>query len=131
MERKRLIVITPEEDLYIQKTFRVSKTTVWHAVRYIRDNDIHRKIRKFAIERGNPQMVLSPEFDTLYLTNREDADGRMSRYMIQTFENGATLEANMTTGRVEVHDKYGRIACSGEHMKIEEITAMQEVAQAL
>lgn len=49
----------------------------------------------------------------------------------QTFENGATLEANMTTGRVEVHDKYGRIACSGEHMKIEEITAMQEVAQAL
>lgn len=131
MERKRLIVITPEEDRYLQKTFKVSKTTVWQAVRYIRDNDIHRRIRKFAIERGNPQMVLSPEFDTLYLTNREDADGKMSRYMIQTFENGATLEANMTTGRVEVHDKYGRIACSGEHMKIEEITAMQEVAQAL
>lgn len=131
MERKRLIVITPEEDRYLQKTFKVSKTTVWQAVRYIRDNEIHRKIRKFAIERGNPQMVLSPEFDTIYLVNREDADKRMSRYMVQTFPNGAVFEGNITTGKVTVRDKHGDIACTGEHVQLTEIAAYQEVAQAL
>ncbi|MDE6339243.1 MAG: hypothetical protein K2K97_05595, partial [Muribaculaceae bacterium] len=68
MERKRIIVLTPEENRYIRKVFKVSVTTVWHAVKYVRNNDIHKKIRKFAIERGNPQMVLAPEFDTIYLT---------------------------------------------------------------
>ena len=34
---------------------------------------LHKKIRKAAIERGNPQMVLTPEFEAIYITNREDA----------------------------------------------------------
>lgn len=56
MERKKQIVITPEESKYIQKTFGVSNTTVWHALTYRRSNEIHRKIRKSAIERGGQQM---------------------------------------------------------------------------
>lgn len=131
MERKKQIVITPEESKYIQKTFRVSTTTVWHALTYRRSNDIHRKIRKFAIERGGQQMVLSPEFDTIYITNREDADKRMTRYMIQTFENGAVLEGNLSTGMVTVRNKRGEVAYSYDNPVVTEIRAIQELAMSL
>lgn len=55
MERKRIIVITPEERKYLQKMIGCSGVTVWEAVKYRKSNDIHKRIRKAAIERGNPQ----------------------------------------------------------------------------
>lgn len=131
MERKRMIILTPEEDRYIQKTFGVSKTTVWQAVTYRRHNDIHKRIRKFAIDRGNPQMVLAPEFDTIYLINREDADKGMSRYLVQPFENGATLEANRSTGTVTVRNKRGEIKGEWQNPKVSELMAIQEMAMSL
>lgn len=131
MERKKQIVITPEESKYIQKAFRVSNTTVWHALTYRRSNDIHRKIRKFAIERGGQQMVLSPEFDTIYITNREDADGTKTRYMIQAFENGALLEGNLSTGLITVRNKRGEVVRTYGDPRYSETKAIQEVAQSL
>lgn len=131
MERKKLIVITPEESRYIQRTFEVSNTTVWHAVTYRRHNEIHRKIRKFAIERGNPQMVIAPEFDTIFLTNREDADGKMTEYMMQVFENGAILEGNRDTGLVAVRNKRGEVKREWQNPLISELKAIQEVAMSL
>ena len=95
MERKKIIVVTPEETKYLARLFNVSSVTVWAALKYRKSNLIHKKIRKAAIERGGQQMVLAPEFDTIYITNRADADKGMSRYMVQTFENGATLEGNL------------------------------------
>ncbi|MDE6338856.1 MAG: hypothetical protein K2K97_03595, partial [Muribaculaceae bacterium] len=88
-------------------------------------------IRKFAIERGNPQMVLAPEFDTIYLTNRKDADGRMAEYMVQVFENGATLEGNRTTGLVTVRNTYGEVKGEWNNPRISELKAIQEVAMSL
>ena len=131
MERKRIIVITPEENRYLQKLFKVSKVTVWQAVKFIKNNDLHKRIRKAAIERGNPQMVLTPEFDTIYLMNRKDADERMMRYMVQPFENGATLEANRDTGLVTARDKYGEIRGVWSNPRISELDAIQEVAMSL
>lgn len=131
MERKRIIVITPEESRYIQRVFKVSNTTVWHAVKYVRNNDIHKKIRKLAIERGNPQMVLAPEFDTIYLTNRKDADGKMAEYMVQPFENGATLEGNRDNGVVTVRSKGGKVVATYQNPRISELKAIQEVAMSL
>lgn len=131
MERKKIIVITGEESRYIQKALHVSNTTVWHAVKYVRNNELHKKIRKFAIDRGNPQMVLAPEFDTIFITNREDADKHMARYMVQTFENGATLEGNFSSGIVIVRNKRGEVKGEWHNPRISELEKIQEQAMSL
>lgn len=131
MERKRIIAITPQERDYLMRLFGCSDVTVYHAVKYIRNNELHQRIRKAAIERGNPQMVLTPEFEAIYITNRQDADKGMTRYMVQPFENGATLEGNLTTGDVVVRDRYGEVKGQWASPKLSEIAAIQEVAQSL
>ena len=131
MERKRIIVITPEEREYLKRLFKVSGVTVWEAVKYRKSNDIHKRIRKAAIERGNPEMVLAPEFDTIYITNRQDADNKMRRYMVQTFENGATLEGCFDNGLVEVRDKRSVVKGQWQNPRVTEITTIQEVAMSL
>ncbi len=131
MERQRIIVITTEEREYLKRIFKVSTPTVWAAVKYRKNNDIHKRIRAAAIERGNPQMVLAPEFDTIYITNRPDADNKMRRYMVQTFENGATLEGCFDTGLVVIRSKGGKIKGQWQNPKVTEIKAIQEQAQNL
>lgn len=131
MERKRIIAITPRERDYLMKQFGCCDVTVYDAVKYRKDNDLHKRIRKVAIERGNPQMVLAPEFETIFITNRADADKEMTRYMVQTFENGATLEGNMRTGYVTIRDKKGRTVYVNTNPTITELMAIQEVAQSL
>lgn len=131
MERKRIIAITPQERDYLMKKFKCSDVTVYQAVKYRKNNPLHKKIRKVAIERGNPQMILAPEFDTIYITNRADADKGMSSYMVQTFENGATLEGNLTTGLVVIRDRRGEVKGQWDSPKISELMAIQEVAQSL
>lgn len=76
-------------------------------------------------------MVLAPEFDTIYITNRPDADNKMCRYMVQTFENGATLEGCFDTGLVEVRDKRGAVKGQWQSPTLTEIAAIQEVAMSL
>ncbi len=131
MERQRIIVITPEERECLKRIFKVSTPTVWAAVKYLKNNDIHKRIRKAAIERGNPQMVLAPEFDTIYITNRPDADGQTRRYMVQTFGNGATLEGCFNTGLVVICDKRGKVRGQWQSPTLTEIAAIQEVAMSL
>lgn len=130
MERKRIIVITPQENKYIQKAMNCSNVSVYEAVSFRKDNDLHKRIRKFAIERGNPIMVLALESDTIFITNRKDADKGMCRYMVQTFENGATLEGNMATGRMVVRDKHGVVKGIWESPRLSEIAAIQEMAKS-
>lgn len=131
MERQRIITITPEENKYLQNAFGVSGVTVWQAVKYIKNNDLHKRIRKAAIERGAPQMVLAREFDTIMLINREDADKGMTRYMVQTFKNGATLEGNRSTGLVIVRNKRGEVKGEWQNPHISELNAIQEMAMSL
>ena len=131
MERQRIITITPEENKYLQNVFGVSGVTVWQAVKYIKNNDLHKRIRKVAIERGAPQMVLAREFDTIMLINREDADKGMTRYMVQTFRNGATLEGNFATGKVMLRNKRGYVVHTYTNPTLTELKAIQEVAMSL
>ena len=131
MERKRIIVTTPEEAKYLARLFKVSSVTVWAALKYRKSNLIHKKIRKAAIERGGQQMVLAPEFDTIYITNREDADKGMTRYMVQTFENGATLEGNFKTELVVIRDKNGEVKGEWHSPRLSEIGKIQEQAASL
>jgi len=131
MERQRIIVITPQERDYLMKIFGCSDVSVYEAVKYRKNNDLHKKIRKAAIERGNPQMVIAPEFDTIYITNRRDADEKMHRYMVQSFENGATLEGCFDTGLVVIRDKRGEVRGEWQSPRLTEIAAIQEVAMSL
>lgn len=131
MERKRIITATPDEVKFIAKAMNVSTVTVYAALKYKASTQMHRKIRKYAIERGNPQMVLAPEFDTIYLTNREDADKKMTRYMVQPFENGSTLESNLSTGLAVLRDKNGEVKGQWDNPRFKELSAIQEVARLL
>lgn len=131
MERKRIILVTSEETKYLARLFNVSPVTVWAALKYRKSNPIHQKIRKAAIERGGQQMILAPEFDTIYITNREDADKSMTLYMMQPFENGATIEGNFKTGLVVIRDKNGEVRGEWDDPKMSEIKAIQEVAMSL
>lgn len=131
MERKRIIVVTPEETRYLARLFNVSSVTVWAALKYRKSNPIHKKIRKAAIEGGGQQMVLTPEFEAIYITNRQDADKGMTRYMVQPFENGATLEGSFKTGLVEIRDKYGEVRGQWQNPRVSEIRAIQEQAMSL
>lgn len=131
MERKRIILVTPEETKYLARLFKVSTVTVWAALKYRKSNPIHQKIRKAAIERGGRQMVLTPEFEAIYITNRQDADKSMTRYMMQPFENGATIEGNFKTGLVVIRDKRGEVKGQWNSPKISELMAIQEMAQSL
>lgn len=131
MESKRMIVTTPEEANYLARLFGVSGVTVWAALRFKKSNLIHKKIRKAAMERGGEQVVVAPEFETIFLTNREDADKGMTRYMVQTFSNGATMEGNLSTGLVVIRDKQGEVKREWQSPKLNEMAAIQEVAQSL
>ncbi|HBY16799.1 MAG TPA: hypothetical protein DEG90_06660 [Porphyromonadaceae bacterium] len=131
MERKRIIVITPQERDYLKRLFKVSTPTVWAAVKYRKSNDIHKRIRKTAIERGGQQMVLIPEFEAIYITSSEDVDKGMVKHIVQPFKNGATLEGNLSTGLVIVRDKRGEVRGQWNCPWLSEIAAMQEVAMSL
>ena len=131
MERKRIIVTTPEDAKYLARLFNVSSVTVWAALKYRKGNLIHKKIRKAAIERGGQQMALVPEFEAIYITNREDADKEMRRYMLEAFENGATLEGCFATGTFTVRDKHGIARGEWHDVKVKDTPAIQEVAMYL
>lgn len=131
MERKRIILVTSEETKYLARLFNVSTVTVWAALKYRKSNLIHQKIRKAAIERGGRQMVLTPEFEAIYITNRQDADKSMTRYMMQPFENGATIEGNFKTGLVVIRDKNGEVKGKWNSPRLSEIGKIQEQAASL
>lgn len=131
MERKRIILVTPEETKYLARLFKVSTVTVWAALKYRKSNLIHQKIRKAAIERGGQQMVLTPEFEAIYITNRRDADKSMTRYMVQPFENGATIEGNFKTGLVVIRDKNGLVRGEWNSPRLSEMGKIQEQAASL
>lgn len=131
MERKKIIPISSEENRWIQKALDVSSTTVWHATRYKRNHEIHQKIRKLAIERGWPECVIVPEFDTIHILNREDADPEQKLYMMQWFRNGATLEACRTTGHVEIRDRDGKVRGAWDNILFADLYKIQEEAANL
>ena len=128
---RREILITPQERDYLMRVFECSDVTVYNAVKYRKNNELHKKIRRAAIERGNARVVVVPEFETIFLTNRVDADERVTRYMIQAFENGATLEVNLSSGETTVRNSHGVVAYTYQNPRANELKAIQEVAKAL
>ena len=76
---KKYIHIQKSDREFIAKAFKVSKRTVYNAIHFEdmnEGNDLARKIRTLALERGGIVMVEAPELETLH-----DADDYMRQYI--------------------------------------------------
>ena len=76
---KKYIHIQKSDREFIAKAFKVSKRTVYNAIHFEdmnEGNDLAKKIRTLALERGGIVMVEAPELETLH-----DADDYMRQYI--------------------------------------------------
>ena len=76
---KKYIHIQKSDREFIAKAFKVSKRTVYNAIHFEdmnEGNDLAKKIRTLALERGGIVMVEAPEWETLH-----DADDYMRQYI--------------------------------------------------
>lgn len=84
---KRYIHVTKEVREFLAKVFKVTDRTVWYAITFEKDNQLHRKIQMLAIKKGGILMNELPALETFH-----DHDGYMRQYL----PNGALLELGKT-----------------------------------
>ena len=125
MRGKIKIELSQEARKKIMKAFGVGYQTVTNALNFSGDGrgqtELARKIRKAAMENGGKRMAYFPAFETAHTHNG---------IMRQEFDNGATLEADMHTGRVEVKDPKGVLRKVSENVSIPELYVLQNMAMA-
>lgn len=108
----------------IKKLFDVSDAMVSYALNYNEQkgqSDLSKKIRKMAIENGGRRMAYLPAFETAFCHNG---------IMTQEFDNGATLEADMHSGRVVVKGPNGVVRNVSVNVSIPELYVLQNMAMA-
>lgn len=124
MRGKIKIEVSQEVREKIKKLFDVSDAMVSYALNYNEQkgqSDLSKKIRKMAIENGGRRMAYLPAFETAFCH-----DGIMT----QEFDNGATLEADMHSGRVVVKDPNGAVRNVSVNVSIPELYVLQNMAMA-
>lgn len=119
---KKWIKVSKEDRDVLKKIFKVTERTVFNALGVVdENNELHKRIRKAALEHGGVWVTELPVFETIHL-----ADGRMR----QEFANGAVVEFYRS-------DNSGRIMFKGqevgryEDVNIPMIFAIQAEASAL
>ncbi len=119
---KRQIAVSKADRQFLMKLFKVTERTVFNALALDKPgNDLHKRIRKAALNRGGVIMVSLPEMETFH-----DADGIMKQYM----PNGAILEFSKKDGSGHVFFK-GKEISTYENVTIPMIYEIQERAAAL
>lgn len=119
---KRQIAVSKTDRQFLMKLFKVTERTVFNALALDKPgNDLHKRIRKAAMNRGGVVMVTSPEKETFH-----DADGTMRQYL----SNGAILEFYRTDGTGHIFFK-GKEVASFENVTIPMIYEIQAQAAAL
>ena len=76
---KKYIHIQKEDRKFIAKAFGITERTIFNAIHFEdmnEGNDLAKKIRSVALQRGGIVMVEAPEMETLH-----DADGYMRQYL--------------------------------------------------
>lgn len=119
---RKQIEVTKEVRAEIKKAFKCSDMTLWRALNFGNDTPTSLRIRKFAKQKGGVLLLLTPATETIH-----DADG----YMRQYFENGAMLEADKSTGTVQVFDADGNVRREVKHCTIEQLYVEQTFAGGL
>lgn len=119
---KKQIAVSRADRQFLMKLFKVTERTVFNALstKY-EDNDLHKRIRKAALNRGGVLMVTLPMTETFH-----DADGTMRQYL----PNDAVLEFYRTDGTGHIFFR-GKEVASFENVTIPMIYEIQERAAAL
>lgn len=119
---RKQIEVTKEVRNEIKAAFKCSNMAIWRALSFTLDTPLSLRIRKFAKQKGGVLLLLTPAVETIH-----DKDG----YMRQYFENGAMIEADKSTGRVQVMNKDGKVCRDVEHCSIEQLYVEQAFAERL
>lgn len=119
---KKWIKVSKEAREVLKKIFKVTDRTVFNALGVVDgNNDLHKRIRKAALEHGGEWVTELPVFETIHLS-----DGTMR----QEFANGAVVEFYRKDGTGKVFFK-GREIERYEDVNIPMIFAIQAEAAAL
>lgn len=110
---KRYIHVTKEVREFLAKAFKVTDRTVWYAITFEKDNQLHRKIQMLAIKKGGILMNELPVLETFH-----DHDGYMRQYL----PNGAILEFGKTP-----ETKGGAVFFKGEKVRQYEDVMASEI----
>lgn len=120
---KKYIHIKKEDRKFISKTFGVTERTIFNATHFenmSEGNDLMKKIRTLALQRGGIVMVEAPEIETLY-----DADGYMRQYL-----GDILLEFSKTEPVCDVYQK-GKKVRRFENVMTSDIQSIQDWASTL
>jgi len=120
---KKYIHIQKSDREFIAKAFKVSKRTVYNAIHFEdmnEGNDLARKIRTLALERGGIVMVEAPELETLH-----DADDYMRQYI-----GDVLLEFSKTEPVCDVYKKGVKVR-HFDNVMTSDIRGIQDWASAL
>lgn len=74
---KKQILATPENKAFLAKAFGCTPMTVWRALNFERDNELARKIRHLALQRGGRLTGENEEATADFETIHDTANGRM------------------------------------------------------
>ena len=118
---KRYIHVTKEVREFLAKVFKVTDRTVWYAITFEKDNQLHRKIQMLAIKKGGILMNELPALETFH-----DHDNYMRQYL----PNGAVLEFNKNNGDGDVYI-HGKCVRHYENLFWSDIEGIQNWAMTL
>lgn len=120
---KKYIHIKKEDREFIAKTFGITERTIFNATHFenmSEGNDLMKKIRSLALQRGGIVMVKAPELETLH-----DADGYMRQYF-----GDVLLEFSKTEPVCDVYQK-GKKVRRFENVMTSDIQRIQDWAATL
>ena len=110
---EQYIHVTKEVREFLAKAFKVTDRTIWYAITFEKDNQLHRKIRMLALKKGGILMNEMPALETFH-----DHDGYMRQYL----PNGAILELGKTP-----ETKGGAVFFKGEKVRQYEDVMASEI----
>lgn len=122
---KRYVDVTNETKMKLAKLFHCTETFVYMALTYRKNSDKAKKIRYVAVRdfKGKP-MRHCPECETMYVT----MDG-CRRVMVQNFDNGVRLVANLDDGSVMVYNRKDENIGNWDNVDIPKLAEIQLFAE--
>lgn len=96
---KKQILATSENKAFLAKAFGCTPMTVWRALNFERDNELARKIRHLALQRGGRITGGDEELEMDFETIHDTANGRM----IQRFGRRVQIVVDRKNAEVTVY----------------------------
>lgn len=118
---RQYIHVTKETREFLSKAFDIEPRTVYNALNFVKDNDLARRVRRLAYEKGGILMCLGECMETIH-----DNDGYARQYL----PNGVMLELNKKNGRADII-KDGKSVKHYNNVKLTQIPAIQAEAQTI